>query len=198
MGMSFFELPPETQQALFSELQQLYDAFEQETRDLPEPRGSCAGCGRCCEGPPLYMTCSDLEYAYAMSTPALGRVGTQSRFDEHAPDRRHAFSRFTCPFYSQASGCTVYARRPFACRVFGRYARQPIEWDFCVYRETARPYADASEVPLYDRYRELMGRYPAHRGYVYPTAMPYTRPAVEMLLGETLPWSPAAHPRFTL
>lgn len=196
--MAFSDLPPETRDALFEDLGRLYEAFDEQTRHLPAPRGSCAGCGRCCTGPPMYMTCSDLELAYAMSTPEAAPLGARVRFETTSPDRRHAFTEWTCPFYSQAAGCTVYARRPFACRVFGRYARMPIEWDFCVYRETAHPYAAAAELPLYHDYIALLARYPAHRGYPFLDGLPYTRPAVEMLLGTLLPWSPAFRTRIAL
>lgn len=144
------------------------------------------------------MTCSDLEFAYAQSTPHVGRVGARARFVEAAPDRRHAYTRFTCPFYSQASGCTVYERRPFACRIWGRYARQPIAWDECVYQDSARHYDSANELPMYREYLALLSRYPAHRGYPFPDPLPYTRPAVELLLGTLLPWSPVLHARIAL
>lgn len=197
-NMSFSDLPLETRKSLFDGLRRLYDELEERTRGLPEPRGSCAGCGRCCTGPPLYMTCSDLELAYAQSTPLEGRVGVRARFVEAAPDRRHAYASFPCPFYSQASGCTVYERRPFACRIWGRYARAPIEWDFCVYQESTRLYASADELPMYAEYLALLSSYPAHRGYPVPDALPYTRPAVELLLGELLPWSSVLRARITL
>ena len=196
--MAFSDLPDAQRAPLFDELGRIYQAFDDATRGLPAPQGSCAGCGRCCVGPPLYMTCSDLELAYAMSGPEAACLGRHVRFEEAAPDRRHAYASWTCPFYSQADGCRVYDRRPFACRVFGRYARQPIEWEGCAWKDSAQPYTSARELPLYEQYLALLARYPAHRGYPYPAALPYTRPAVELLLGAVLPWSPALHPRIAL
>src|ERR1700759_2081801 len=105
--MSFFDLPADSREKLFDELRQLYDDFDEQTRDLPAPHGSCAGCGRCCISPPLYMTLSDLEYAYAMQYVEQNNLGHQVHFEEAAPDRRHAFSSWTCPFYSHSAGCTV-------------------------------------------------------------------------------------------
>lgn len=196
--MSFSELPAETQQKLFDELQGVYDAFEDESRDLPAPRSSCAGCGRCCVGPPLYMTCSDLEFAYARQYARERHLDHRVHFEEAAPDRRHAYGSWTCPFYSHFEGCTVYPNRPFACRVFGRYARERIEWAFCGYQDVAVHYDDPRELPVYERYRELLSSYPARRGYVYPDALSYTRPTVELLMGMVLPWAPLMNVRIAL
>lgn len=196
--MSFFELPAEKQEELLAALRRLYDDFEEAAAGPPAASGSCAGCGRCCTGPPLYMTCTDLEFAYAMQEAGCQRLGHQAHFEEASPDRRHAFASWTCPFYSHADGCTVYASRPLACRVFGRYARERIPWDHCGYRDVARLYADPRSIPLYGAYLELLSRYPAHRGYVFPDGLPYTRPAVELLLGVMLPWAPMENVRIDL
>jgi Fe-S-cluster containining protein len=196
--MSFFDLSPATRDALLAELGRVYHGFDEETRELPPPRSSCAGCGRCCIGPPLYMTLSDLEYAYATRALEEKNRSLPVHFEEAAPDRRLAFSSWTCPFYSHAEGCTVYENRPLACRVFGKYARARIEWAFCGYQEVAIPYQRPEELPAWSAFRALLARYPARRGYVYPDALPYPRPTVELLLGMSLPWSPMANLRLDL
>lgn len=196
--MSFQELPAHEKESLFDDLGHLYDDFKARAATLPAPRGSCAGCGHCCTSPPLYMTCSDLEYAYAMEAVRLQGRTLPVHFEEALPDRRHAFKSWTCPLYSHAVGCTVYSHRPFACRVFGPYSRMHIEWDFCAYKDTAREYSDAHDVPLFDEYVALLKKYPSHRGYVYPDSLAFPRPTVELLLGLELPSSPLQNVRFDL
>jgi len=78
-------------------------------------------------------------------------------------------------------GCTVYAGRPLACRVFGPMSQERIEWEFCSYQDTSRVYSSPGEIPLWDRYLELVRD--SERGYVFPDQVQFERPALEMLLG---------------
>jgi len=142
----------------------------------------CGSCHRCCVGPPLYMTCTRLEYDHALTalTEAAQRLVTFKELRRDAPDERLAFRHWTCPFYSAERGCTVYGKRPLACRVFGPYSREPIPFP-CVYEDASVHYESPGELPLWDAYSGLTAHSP--RGYVFPTQLQFERPGVELLLG---------------
>ncbi len=183
-----------TRTSLMDALELLYADIDRHTSSRPVT-GSCAGCGRCCVGPPLYMTCSDLEFEYACAHATRNGRGTEVRFEQAGPDRRHVYRSFTCPWYRLHVGCTVHAARPFACRLFGSYSRVPIPWDFCVFQETSTVCRDEHEIPFFQRYQALLARYPARRGYVLPKLDAYPMPILELLAELPLPWSSVHNPR---
>lgn len=127
------------------------------------------------------MTCSELEFEHATSSlpEAARRLVRFQRLDE-GPDERLAFRSWTCPFYSAVRGCTVYANRPFACRVFGPNSREPIPFP-CVYGDESVRYSSPGELPEWDAYKGLTALSP--RGYVFPTQLQFERPGVELLMG---------------
>ncbi|MHB2015639.1 MAG: YkgJ family cysteine cluster protein [Candidatus Xenobia bacterium] len=166
------------------DLQQFYADFAEQKLAKAE----CGSCNWCCHGPPVYMTCSDLEFALLQRAVPHRRVHFEP-IDKARPDKRHAFRRWTCPLWSPTRGCTVYESRPFACRVFGPMRPETIEYDDCAYKSPRR-YREAAEIPLWDRYLALLSRYPAQRGYVFPDSILHPRPAVELLMGHEMPDAP--------
>lgn len=166
------------------ELEQLYADFSQQKL----AKAHCGSCNWCCQGPPVYMTCSDLEFTLLKRSVPDRRIHFEP-VTRDKPDKRHAFRRWTCPLWSPTRGCTVYQTRPLACRVFGPMAPGPIEWDACAYK-APHIYRDPHEIPLWDRYLELLSRYPSQRGYVFPDSILHPRPTVELLQGHEMPDAP--------
>jgi Fe-S-cluster containining protein len=180
----------------FDELRAFYDDFEQARAALPQPKRSCGSCGKCCESP-VFMTLSDLEFEYAMRAARAQHLPIEVHFenieDTHVKgrnDKRVGFDYWACPFYSKSQGCRIYEHSPLACRVFGPWSQEPIPWKFCVYVDSVRVYKSPSELPLWERFITLLRDSGAQRGYIYPDQTLYYRPAVELLLGIELPWSP--------
>ena len=171
---------------LFVELERFYARFADVVSGLQKPEGSCAGCGRCCVGPPLYMTCSDLEYEHLLRgygthrLPVAPAVHFESLTRER-PDPRRVFRKWACPFYSDADGCTVYLHRPFACRVFGPLAQVPIWWDFCVYRKSPSIYREPEDIPLWGEFADLIRSYRARWGFIFPDRLTYRDDSPEVV-----------------
>jgi Fe-S-cluster containining protein len=183
------EARPSDRQHLFSRLHGFYRDLEEALEDGPQPKGSCAGCNRCCVGPPLFMTCSDLEYDYALQTLADGGrppgVGFEVLSPEN-PDKRKVFRKWACPFFSErAGGCTVYTHRPYACRIFGPFAQTPIWWDFCAYQESSRIYRKPEEIPLWDSFADLIRSYRARWGYIFPQPLRYREGSEDLVEAPT-------------
>jgi Fe-S-cluster containining protein len=132
------------------------------------------------------MTLTDLEYAWMADDPAIAarlqqrRIGFEPK-SSLRPDRRHAFRQVTCPLYDSTRGCTAYARRPLACRVFGPMSNHAIEWDFCSYQATTQHYHDPQAIPHFAEYAQLVGQAGAVRGYLYAEQTRYQRPIFELL-----------------
>lgn len=190
-------MPPPAEE-LHRRLTAFYEAFDKEIDKLPRPHGSCAGCGRCCVGPPLYMTCSALEFEHALRRATGSPRVHFEAVSEGRPDKRLAFRTWTCPFYSHDTGCTVYHGRPLACRVFGPMSRQRIWWDFCVYQATSKVYEAPQEIPLWAEYEALVRDAGPTRGYVYPDQILYERPAVELLMNMPNPLAPLMNLRIPM
>lgn len=190
------ECPPEERARLLDALEGFYGRFAEAVSPeagFPRPEGTCSGCGRCCVGPPLYMTCSDLEFELmlrAFEGPGSSG-GARVHFEALGPDRpdlRKVHPKWACPFYSEARGCTVYPFRPFACRVFGPLSQVPIWWDFCGYQRISRLYGEPDGIPLWGEFAALIRSYRARWGYAYPDRLVLRDDSAEVVEN---PWEPS-------
>ena len=167
------ECTPQEQAELFAGLESFYARFAEAVAGLQKPEGSCAGCGRCCVGPPFYMTCSDLEFEHVMRSYGTSRLPVVPAVHFEAltrerPDPRRLYRKWACPFYSDVVGCTVHQNRPFACRVFGPLAQAPIWWEYCVYQKNPAIYREPEEIPLWGEFANLIRSYRARWGFALP------------------------------
>lgn len=195
---AFDRLPQAEQAALLQELRDVYDEFEGVVRRLSPPTHPCGTCSRCCVGPPLYMSLSEVEFAYAYQYAKEQGGAPAVHFETTWPDLRHAYSTWACPFHSPTDGCTVYPNRPLACRAFGPYSRHYIQFENCGYQETSLFFREPNEIPTYKRFLALLARYPSNRGYVYPDSIAFPKPTVELLMGLTIPGTPLANIRIPI
>ena len=176
---------------LFPQLLTFFDDFAAEVTKLDLERADCGECGRCCQSPPFLMTTSDLEYQLVMSYIREHALPFSLQFIPCSPDhgdKREGYLSWTCPLYTSKGGCAVYPVRPFACRIFGPLAQEPITFPYCVFKNP-RIYHIPPEIPLWDRYAAILRQYDFKRGYLFPRQVCYDSPILELILGMSLPWS---------
>ncbi len=177
---------------LFPQLQAFFDDFAAEIKKLGLEEADCGDCGRCCQSPPFLMTTSDLEYRYIQKYISEEKLYYRVHFrvvtDEH-PDLREAYAQWTCPFYTRRKGCAIYPVRPFACRIFGPLAQEPVTFNYCVFKKP-KIYSIPPEIPLWSGYAAVLRQYDFKRGYIFPDQVLYHSPVLQLLMGYPLPWSP--------
>lgn len=140
-------------------LDTLYTALE---RQLPPTDGNpCGQCRACCTGSGLTAQ-HVLEVEHLALAARFGEAASRA-FREYAERRRDAHGALLheiCPFYDDARrGCSIYAHRPFSCRVFGHFRMRGTRLpDDCVFEPTVREVNAAGyfrEVPLARNLRAL-------------------------------------------
>jgi Fe-S-cluster containining protein len=176
---------------LFPQLRQFYEDFALKVREMNLEEADCGDCGRCCESPPFLMTTSDLEYHHIQQFIKESGLPYRVHFrviTDEEPDRREAYLNWTCPFYTRYRGCTIYPVRPFACRIFGPLAQEPIDFEGCAFKNP-QIYSIPPEIPLWDRYAGILRQYDFKRGYIFPDQTLFTAPGLQLLMGFPIPWS---------
>lgn len=176
---------------LYPALLAFFDEFAAEITKRELEQADCGDCGRCCQSPPFLMSTSDLEYSlmqqYIREHNLPYRIHFIPLTADHV-DRREGYTSWTCPLYTRKGGCAVYPVRPFACRIFGPLAQEPITFDFCVFTKP-QIYSIPPEIPLWDRYAAILRQYDFKRGYIFPDQALFNAPVLELLMGYQLPWS---------
>lgn len=176
---------------LIPQLQTFFEDFAGEIKRLGLEQADCGDCGRCCTSPPFLMTTSDLEFLliqrYIKEKGLFHRVHFIPLTPEHM-DKRESYLSWTCPFYTRATGCEIYPVRPFACRIFGPLAQEPITFNPCVFKNP-KIYQIPPEIPMWDRYAAVLRQYDFKRGYIFPDQVIFNAPVLELLAGYSLPWS---------
>ncbi|MHC9543602.1 MAG: YkgJ family cysteine cluster protein [Vulcanimicrobiota bacterium] len=174
---------------LIPQMHAFFDDFAAEVKKLSLEEADCGDCGHCCESPPFLMTTSDLEFLiiklYVEENHLPHRVHFLPLTGESL-DRRESYLYWQCPFYSRLKGCSVYPVRPFACRVLGPLAQEPIE--HCAYKKSSI-YSIPPEIPLWGSYAAILRQYDFKRGYIFPDQAIFNAPILELLMGYRLPWS---------
>ncbi len=142
-------------------LHQLEALFENLESQLDSSEGNpCGSCQECCT-----TRGASVHHVQAIEFDLLEtRVGPEKveQFRAFAARRGH---QEVCPYYHQ--GCTVYAHRPYACRVFGHYRRvdTPLP-EVCVFRGQERIFGVEDyprEMPLLEELARLNRAYWAYR-----------------------------------
>ncbi len=167
------------------------DDFAAEVKKLSLEEADCGDCGRCCESPPFLMTTSDLEFLIIRRYIEENHLPYRVHFiplTGDSLDKRESYINWQCPFYTRRKGCDIYPVRPFACRIFGPLAQEPITFEYCAYKDP-RVYSIPPEIPLWGSYAAILRQYDFKRGYIFPDQVIFNAPALELLMGYRLPWS---------
>ena len=181
----------ESVEHLFPQLRQFYQDFAAKVKEMNLEEADCGDCGRCCESPPFLMTTSDLEFHHIQHYIKEQGLHYRVHFrvsTEEEPDRREAYLSWTCPFYTRHKGCAIYPVRPFACRIFGPLAQEPISFDGCSFKNPLI-YSIPPEIPLWDGYAKILRQYDFKRGYIFPDQVIFSSPVLQLLMGLHVPWA---------